>query len=84
MKSGLLNWSKEVNLSRRIEELEKEHIPKDLSIHLIGWEYGESEERAKQRYCDNNEVTIEELENLTPSPCPQIIFLRPLKAGDIK
>jgi len=68
-----------MSLDKRIEALEKEHIPKGLSIHLISCEYGESEERAKQRYCDDNDMTFEELENLTPTPCPRIIFLKPLE-----
>ena len=62
-----------MNLNRRIETLEKEHAPEALSIHLIGCEYGESEEHAKQSYCDDNEMTIEEIEKLT------IIFIKPLE-----
>ncbi len=73
-----------MTIKHRIERLEKEHIPTDLSTHLINCEYGESKEHAKQRYCDENGMTIEELENLTPAPWPRIIFAIPVKPGDIK
>jgi len=56
-----------MSLDKRIEALEKEHFPKGLSIHLINCEHGESEERAKQRYCEDNEMTTEEFENHTPT-----------------
>ena len=65
-----------MNLKGRIENLENKFLPRK-GVHVIELEEGETEEQAIQRYCAENGITVEDLDNRGPESL--IIFLNTFK-----
>jgi hypothetical protein len=61
-----------MNLNKRIETLEKKHLPGN-GVYVINLEEGETHEHAEQRYCAENGIPVGGLDNLRPDSL--IIFL---------
>ena len=55
------NWNKEMNLNKRIENLENKHQPGN-GVTAIELERGETEDHAKQRHCAANGISVEKLD----------------------
>ena len=55
-----------MNLNRRIEKLENKLMPGN-GVYIIDMKEGENTEQAQKRYCVENGITVEDLDNLGPN-----------------
>ena len=62
----------------RIERLENKHLPSIRQVHVIVSKYGESRDEAKQRYCAEKGVSIQDLK----APGTMVKIVRFVKPGD--
>ena len=65
-------------IKHRIERLENKHLPSIRRVYVIISKYGETRDVAKQRYCAEKGIAIEELE----APGAFVGMVRYRKPGD--
>lgn len=67
-------------LRHRIENLEFKEMPSLKRIYVIVSKYGETGDEAKQRYCAEKDITVEELDN----SASMVGIIRFVKPEDVK
>ncbi len=72
LKGELRDWNR-VALKHRIQNLEKSH-DSFRKVYVIKLKRGETKHKAERRYCSEEGITIDELENRPPGSL--IVFLR--------
>ena len=65
-------------IKHRIERLENKHLPSIRRVYVIVSKYGESRDEAKQRFCAEKGISIEEMK----APGAIIWMVRFRKPGD--
>ena len=66
-----------MNLSNRIERLENRLLPDDHRVHVIRPKGEETGLEAKKRYCVENDLDLEKLENGEYGRVFQIVYVSP-------
>jgi hypothetical protein len=67
-----------MTIKHRIRRLENKHLPSKQRVYLIVLKYGETRDKAEQRYCTEKGIPIENLK----APETMIRMVRFRKPGD--
>ena len=68
-----------MTIKHRVERLENKNLPSKQRIYVIVSKYGETRDKAEQRYCSETEIDAGELE----APEARIMMVRFQKPGDV-
>ena len=67
-----------MTIKHRIRRLENKHLPSIRRVYLIVLKYGETRDKAEQRYCSEKEIDAGELE----APEARVMMVRFREPGD--
>jgi hypothetical protein len=68
-----------MTIKHRIQRLEDKHLPSKQRTYIIVLKYGETRDKAEQRYCSEKEIDAGELE----APEAKIMMVRFRRSGDV-